>query len=98
MGTSKPDAVDLEGPDGARDLVGGLANDLIDRLQSIADDEDEETKLDRATAIVRDTPPAVMALVALSLFATVREYGETIEATNGLLRKLVGDLPDEMDA
>ena len=98
MRKGRPNVVDLESPDGARDFLGGLSNDLIDRLQSIAHDEDDATKLERATAIVRDTPPAVMALVALSLFATVREYGEAIEATNGLLRKLVRDLPDEMDA
>jgi hypothetical protein len=98
MRKSKPNTVDLESPDGLRDFLGNLSNDLIDRLQSIAHDEDDGTKLERATAIVRDAPPAVMALVALSLFATVREHEETIEASNSLLRKIVGDLPDEMDA
>ena len=72
---------DLENSDGVRDFLSGLASDLLERLPSVADCGDDETRLERATAIV-----------------AVREYGESIEASGTLLRKLLPNVPEEIDA
>jgi hypothetical protein len=98
MAKNNSDILHLEKPDDASRFLGQLAEDVIDQLQSIAHDEDDATKLDRATAIVRKAPPQVMALVALGLFATVREYEEAIEASNSLLRKLVAGAVNDAGA
>ena len=94
----KPEILHFETPDDARNFLGQLAADLIDQLQSIAHDEDDATKLDRASATVRKTAPEVTALVALSLFATVRDHEEKIATYDGLLRKLVAGPAGEAKA
>jgi hypothetical protein len=86
------------------ELLARLADELRDKLYAISEDHDHETKIERAEAIVRDTPHVVTALVMLAQLSFVKdwearskEYEAQIAVYDGILAKLGHLVPEDAD-
>lgn len=65
-----------------------LSDELYEKLYDIARDEDDETKLERATNLLAKTPNGVTALVALAMVKSIVEYEGKLTSYESLLRKI----------